>query len=139
MRNTNKISQRKALWFRADGQCERCGRIIHQLGPALEDGSRHHRHRQDQGGRNRLYNLVLVCVKCHRWIHAHEDLAAQDGWILPCDTAAVPLLRHDGWVLLGARGGFERLSEYAGRSLLSWATSSLSRSGVTSPRPRCRS
>jgi hypothetical protein len=119
-------SLRKALWLRAKHCCERCGRFIHELGSEPDDGSRHHRHKQEYGGKNRLYNLVLVCIRCHRWIHSHETLAAEEGWIVPADTAAVPLRRHDGWVLLHADGSAEPLSEYAGKSLLSWVTSSLS-------------
>lgn len=120
-----RVSRRKALRKRARDCCERCGRFIKELGPNPHDGSRHHRHKQCQGGNNRLYNLVLVCVKCHRWIHAHEKLAAKEGWLLPCDTAAAPIKRHDGWAMLHPDGTLEHMSDFAGKALLSWVLDSL--------------
>ena len=120
MRTVRRESTKKALRKRAKSHCERCGRFIKEYGPDLGDGSRHHRHKQGVGGKNRLYNLVFLCVKCHRWVHRHEAEAAREGWILPCDTAAVPVRRHDGWVLLRPDGTVDRLSDFAGKALLTW-------------------
>lgn len=115
-----RMSIRTTIRKRARSRCEKCGRIVNEFGPDPHHGSRHHRHPRRWGGKNRLYNLVFLCVKCHREIHCDEDQAAEEGWILPVDTAAAPVLRWDGWALLHPDGTLEHMSERAGKALLSW-------------------
>lgn len=78
------------LWARARGRCEHCGRDLNGT------AERHHRQRRAVGG-DRLSNLMLVLPECHHAaIHAHPELAREQGWIVSAfvdDPASVPMMQ----------------------------------------------
>lgn len=90
----------QALWERADGCCEVCGRIIRDG----EDFSRQHRRARGMGGSKRpdtnsLANLLLACGSatspdgCHYRIEANPDWARSKGYRVTQfqDPALVPV------------------------------------------------
>lgn len=77
-------------------------------------------------------NLVLLCLDCHRVIHADEAVAAAEGWIVWHDPDVTPLLRaartgttpgappSRGWVLLVPDGSLEYLCHQEGERLVAF-------------------
>jgi hypothetical protein len=59
-------------------RCVRCGLSANHV---------HHRKLRSAGGRHTLANLILLCHRCHTWVHGHVVLARVDGWILSRYTA----------------------------------------------------
>lgn len=45
-------------------------------------GHRHHRLRRGQGGKNTMENVMAVCERDHKLIHANPDLSVERGWLL---------------------------------------------------------
>jgi hypothetical protein len=66
-----------ALVARAGGRCE----LAHLEGC---EGRlhRHHRLMRSQGGTNDLSNLLLVCDRHHRYLHAEPALSYAQGWLV---------------------------------------------------------
>jgi len=58
-----------AVWKRAGGKCERCGRRITRGLDSLTAGHVHHVTKRSQGGTWDLKNLILLCPLCHRKDH----------------------------------------------------------------------
>lgn len=67
-----------ALRLRARNRCEACRTPL-----GLDEGERHHRIRRGQGGTNTLDCLVLLCRRCHGWIHRHVSIAKSCGYLVP--------------------------------------------------------
>jgi len=107
----------KALvWERAEGCCERCGRVLR-----LEsDISYHHRRLKGMGGDSRhdthlAGNLILLCgsgtTGCHTWVHGHPLESRDEGFIVsrwadPTQWGFLSALR--GWILIDNEGGWDR-------------------------------
>ena len=105
----------QALWDRADGCCEVCGKPIRGY-----DFSRQHRRARGMGGTrqgdaNSLANLLLCCGSstspdgCHAEIEAHPAWAAGRGfrvgsWEDPAEVSVV--VYGYGRVRLSADGGY---------------------------------
>ena len=53
--------------------CARCGGL---------GGEIHHRLPKSRGGTHDLRNLVLICGRCHRWVHNNPAKAKEEGWTL---------------------------------------------------------
>jgi hypothetical protein len=70
--------QRLLVLERCDGRCE-VGVIGFCRGAATEV---HHRQTRAQGGSNALTNLLAVCGRCHRYIHANPAAAYEHGWLI---------------------------------------------------------
>lgn len=45
-------------------------------------GHRHHRLRRGQGGPNALWNLLALCERDHKLVHANPTLSYDRGWML---------------------------------------------------------
>jgi len=68
---------------------------------------------------NSVQNLMLVCLKCHREIHQHEDYAALNGHIVHADPARTPLrVARERWALLDGAGGYHALTPVEAISLI---------------------
>lgn len=71
---------------RSEGMCEKCGENLtvtpSYADPIMTDRTLHHRQPQRNGGKNSVINMVNLCVRCHREIHADEKKAAREGWII---------------------------------------------------------
>ena len=63
---------RMEVRLRAGGWCERCGAQGHHL---------HHRRPRSRGGADTADNLVLLCWRCHAWVHDHPAQAKAEGWL----------------------------------------------------------
>ena len=72
----NWTDVRIALWERARGRCEGCGK---HLG---DDGAVHHRRLRSRGGDHSMGNLLLLCTACHLWAHRNVTEATALGWIV---------------------------------------------------------
>ena len=66
-----------ALVDRAEGRCE-----LRHLFTCAGQLHRHHRLRRSHGGTNELSNLLLVCDRHHRYIHAEPAIAYAQGWLV---------------------------------------------------------
>lgn len=91
---------RAAIFERASGCCERCGR-------GGRDFEIHHRSPRGIGGVENDWtglasNGLLLCRRCHRWVEVNRREAIESGWLLQLgdDPAAVPVLLHSGQVML---------------------------------------
>lgn len=94
---------RKIVLERADGRCEKCGRIAH-----LE---LHHRKYRSRGGKHTVSNIVGLCgfgntSGCHGWAHTSPD-AHVDGFSVASwdEPETKPVARRGVWVLLDEYGG----------------------------------
>lgn len=69
-----------ALVNRSGGRCEladdTCSGEFH----------RHHRKMRSQGGDNQIDNLLLVCDRHHRYIHANPAESYDNGWLVRGNT-----------------------------------------------------
>ncbi len=95
---------------RAQGRCERCGRVLTSW------YSRQHRIARGMGGTKRAdtpANLVLLCgsatsAGCHRVCEDRDREAIDEGYVISihsgADPAQVPILLWTGWTLLGHDG-----------------------------------
>lgn len=74
----------KTVLERANGYCERCGKVA--------DLALHHRKLKSRGGKDEISNLVAVCHNCHNLgsdsIHLNPQIATLKGWMVP--TYATP-------------------------------------------------
>lgn len=119
-------SLRNAVRKRAGNSCEKCGSKIRRNKAGFHNGSVHHRKPRRLQGKDTIPNLVLLCGKCHRWIHRNEFLASLIGWISWNDPDVTPLLlASGGWALLVPDGGFEHLSHQEGEHLCLFVNSAL--------------
>jgi len=59
-----------AVWKRANGRCERCGRQVTRGVDSLTAGHVHHRRKRSQGGTWQAKNLLCLCTFCHREVHS---------------------------------------------------------------------
>ena len=83
---------RPAVFERAGGRCERCGR-------GVTDGFEcHHRKLRSQGGKDDLATCCCLCTDCHEWAHGNPEAARAAGWIVRrgSDPAKVAVVLHDG-------------------------------------------
>lgn len=88
---------------RDGNRCRRCGHGV--LSPWRH---LHHRRRRSQGGTDGLANLVLLCARCHREVHAGPRVARNEGWLVGHggDPERIPVLDTVlGWVLFDDDGG----------------------------------
>jgi 5-methylcytosine-specific restriction endonuclease McrA len=68
---------RRAVWVLAGGRCEA------RLDGCSDEGlAPHHRLRRSQGGPHTIENLVLLCWRCHRWVHDHTGWAYRVGLLI---------------------------------------------------------
>ena len=83
-------ADRDAVFARAAGSCERCGRAI-----TAATGHAHHRKLRSRGGGDGWDNLTALCPPCHAWAHRDVAAATRDGWIVPSwiDPATYPVVR----------------------------------------------
>lgn len=58
-----------AVWKRAGGKCERCGKRVQRSLESLQRGEVHHRKFRSAGGTWNIGNLELLCPFCHAGIH----------------------------------------------------------------------
>lgn len=107
---------------RSGGCCERCGVKLTWNVHGVPDGdsarSLHHRQPRRCGGKDSIFNLVNLCIRCHREVHEDEKTAALDGWIVigrfPGNT---PFRGHQGWVLPHRDGSLTLLDFDLGRAV----------------------
>lgn len=97
--NWNRVDPklRRAVYDRAGGCCDRCGRLLPPAGFEA-----HHRKLRSRGGQDSAANLLALCPGCHAWCHNHPGEATLAGFIVPSytDPARVPVYRHlAAWVL----------------------------------------
>ena len=125
---------------RAGNRCERCKVVLTRNVQGKPDGltarSTHHRQPKRSGGRDSVYCMVLLCLKCHREIHADEKAAALDGWITERHPGNVPFRGWQGWVLPRQDGGLDHLDFDTGRLISVPETRSAHRSRKRGHRPR---
>lgn len=104
-----RISVRVVVKKRAGGVCERCGKKLNRhKGKNL--GSMHHRFKREYGGVDSAANLLYLCLRCHRSIHADEYGAGQEGFVVDYPEMTPVKLRGRGWVVLTSEGRFVYLS-----------------------------
>jgi hypothetical protein len=106
--------QRAQLYARAGWRCEGAltlacwGWLPEDLWEAA------HRQARGQGGDNTaLWNRWVACPPCHRWQHAHSDVAAETGHYVRTglDPHRMPMCLPDGRiVLLGADGTYQEVA-----------------------------
>lgn len=106
---------------RSEGLCEKCKRVLTPNNGGkdvlLSARSIHHRKPQSRGGRDIVVCMVNLCVFCHNLIHADEESAETEGWIvLRRDPARVPFHSWRGWVLPLPDGGLVLLDFDSGRA-----------------------
>lgn len=89
-----------------DGEsCVVCGYSLHVV-----IGARHHRKPRSHASKaekHQTYNLIDVCEKCHRYIHAHPTWAYDMGYLVHTwdDPSKKPLMHGSrGWVYLDDSG-----------------------------------
>lgn len=121
MGKTRKTSK-DVVRERSEGCCERCSQILtvttHGNDQVLTDRTIHHRQPQRSGGRDSVINMVNLCVRCHREIHADEKKAALDGWIIINRFPGnVPFRSWRGWVQPNHDGSLTLLDFEAGRAV----------------------
>lgn len=68
---------RLAVEQRARGFCE-----VSANGCGIKGHHLHHRLMRSQGGGHDPANLLLVCWRCHDYIHSHPEYAYERGWLL---------------------------------------------------------
>lgn len=79
--NDELLALREAVILRAGNRCERC----EQLCEGSYWGNAPHVHHvqlRSQGGSDTLDNLVLLCGRCHGFVHDNRKVAAEEGWIV---------------------------------------------------------
>lgn len=108
------VEQRAIVVLRANGCCERCGRLLHsQRDGWIRGHAIHHRQPRKAGGTsskavNSPANLLLLCdawaSSCHPWVESNRTKAYAAGLLVHSweDPATVPVERldGDGWFLL---------------------------------------
>lgn len=75
------IGIRSRIRQRARNRCERCFCKTTHENNSPKQGTIHHRFPRRNGGRNTMENLLLLCLSCHRDVHADEDAAVLDGFM----------------------------------------------------------
>lgn len=105
---------------RSENRCEMCGveltRNVHGMPESMTARSVHHRQPKREGGKDSVINLVNLCWRHHKEIHADEENAAKDGWIvLGRHPGKVPFLGWRGLVLPDEHGGLALVDFGAGR------------------------
>ena len=114
-----QIGFRALVRRRAKGKCEGCGKKISKRINSKSQGTIHHRYPQRNGRDNSIPNLMLMCLKCHREVHAWEEYAAMHGHIVHSDPGATPVLLHrTRWVLLTPSGDYAEVPEAEARALI---------------------
>lgn len=92
---------------RSRGRCE--GRVI-AAGCTLRGEHRHHRQYRSRGGEHTAQNLIVLCMRCHEWVHQNGAKAKELGLAVGAysDPNDVPVLyRGSVWRLLDAHGGLQ--------------------------------
>lgn len=58
----------------------------------------HHRMLRSAGTDERACNRITLCAYCHKWVHAHPELALEQGWLTGRyqDPALIPV-NHILW------------------------------------------
>lgn len=81
---------RAAVFVRASGMCDLCGRPLPRLWHC------HHRKLRSQGGRHEPENLLALHDACHRKVHNRPTWARRCGYIVArnFDPSARPVWRH---------------------------------------------
>jgi len=59
--------QKRSLYIRSEGKCERCG------GPLGVVWHAHHARRHADGGVTEMTNARALCVPCHLFLHRGEQ------------------------------------------------------------------
>lgn len=98
------MTPKDVVRVRSQGRCEKCGVIlVRNVNGLSSDGacrSIHHREPKRERGRDSVVCMVQLCLMCHRAIHADEDTAALDGWIvIGRNPASAPFKGWKGWIL----------------------------------------
>jgi hypothetical protein len=102
----------------------------------------HHRQPRRAGGRDSAINMVNLCIKCHKEIHADEENAAKDGWMILDRRfpGNVPFNSWRGWVLPDLDGSLRLMDFERGRLIdLTPAPASSTRRPRVATRQRHRS
>lgn len=104
--NNPTAQQREAVFVRAGGCCERCGRGLFNCIPSW-----HAHHRQlRQSGNNGLDNLAALCPADHEVVHSLRlEVGEPEGFIVSryAEPGAVPILHWRlGLVLLNDDGTY---------------------------------
>jgi len=69
VKDAKLLKWRKAVRARAGNRCERCG-----AGPGGWRLEAHHTLLRSRGGKEDLWNGILLCAKCHGLVHDHADI-----------------------------------------------------------------
>jgi hypothetical protein len=107
---------------RSGDRCEKCmvelTRNIHGVPDGPTARSIHHRQCKRWGGKDSAINLVNICRGCHDEIHADEEKAAENGWIVRFGQfpGHIPYLSWRGWMLPALDGSYALLDFEAGHS-----------------------
>lgn len=107
---------------RSEGRCEKCGGYLTRRrsgkSDRYTDRTIHHRKPVRCGGLDTVVNMVNLCVACHRFIHANEELVTKGGWIvLDRHPRNVPFLGWRGWLQPRLDGGLTLLDFESGRAV----------------------
>nr|DAV85953.1 MAG TPA: IcmS, IcmW, IcmO (DotL) IV secretion system, Coupling.8A [Caudoviricetes sp.] len=78
---TKKFPQSTAMRLheRARGICEV---MIPHAGCTGRAEHIHHRQLRKHGGRHSMENCVVICHRCHEWIHMHPAISYSHGWLV---------------------------------------------------------
>jgi hypothetical protein len=102
---------RKALYERCKGYCEKCG------GALPEGWAAHHRKLRSQGGKDTLDNVVALHHECHnlgtKSVHLNPKQSYEDGfmvhsWDKPLETPVK--IFSLGFVALTEKGEYEAIN-----------------------------
>lgn len=85
MRRAFSHSQKRHLYLRSEGRCERCGE---PLGTAWHA---HHKQRYADDGVTEIYNAAALCERCHAFIHRRTGMITPRLWQA---TALTKFLAH---------------------------------------------
>lgn len=88
-----------------------CEAMIVEAGCTFKAQHIHHRKMRSQGGGHTPSNCVLICYRCHDWIHKHPAVSYERGFLVrghKDETAQVFMYRLRP-VLLDERGGIQTL------------------------------
>lgn len=71
----------------------------------------HLHHRKISGREHRVSNMVLVCMECHRYVHAHPAEAYGQGWLVKMNYGPeqVAFSRRGRLSFLDDEGGVEEV------------------------------
>src|SRR4051812_33316437 len=85
MRRAFSRNQKRHLYLRSDGRCERCGE---PLGAAWHA---HHKTRYADDGVTEIYNGAALCKRCHVFVHRRTGMITPRLWQ---GTALTKFLTH---------------------------------------------